>query len=228
MAGTTKSGSRNVLYIVIGVIVVAALVGWAIAMFRGGGSGTSTAGNYPVALEGAVVVAGKKAPNTVDVYEDLLCPICGRFESSYGGDLTKAINDGKIQVRYHPVAILNRLTTPPGYSQRAANAVVCSAEAGVFSAYHEKLYAEQPKERSAGYTDQQLIEMAQQVKAPASFAQCVTSSKHLRAVQVETQRAGGDASLRAPGRDSFGTPTIMVNGKRADLGDDNWLKNITK
>lgn len=225
---TTKSGSRTALYIVIGVIVVAALVGWAIVMFRGGGSGEKVAGTYSTAVQGSVVVAGKAAPTTVDVYEDMLCPICQAFESEYGGDLTKAINDGKIQVRYHPVAILNRATKPAGYSQRGANAVLCAAESGFFSAYHDKLYAEQPKEGSAGLTDQELIDKGNQVGAPPAFAQCVTSGKHIRAVQVETQRAGGDVSLRGPGKDSFGTPTVVVNGKWVDRSNDSWLSDITK
>lgn len=229
MAGTTgKGGGRNALYIVIGVIVVAALVGWAAVMFRGGGSGQKVAGNYPTAVQGAVVVAGKAAPTTVDVYEDMLCPICQAFESGYGGDLTKAINDGKIQVRYHPVAILSRASKPAGYSERGANAVLCAAESGFFSAYHDKLYAEQPGEGSAGLSDQELIDKGNQVGAPPAFAQCVTSGKHIRAVQVETQRAGGDASLRGPGKPGFGTPTVVVNGKWVDRNRESWISDITK
>lgn len=223
-----KSGSRTVIYVVVGVVVVVAvLVGWGIAMLRNG-SQTQVAGTYSTTIQGSVVVAGKQAANTVDVYEDTLCPICGRFEANYGGDLTKAINDGKIQVRYHLVAILNRATNPTGYSLRGANAAICSAEAGVFSAYHQKLYAGQPAEGSAGLTDQQLIDMGSQVSAPASFAQCVSSGKYTKAVTAETLRAAKDTSLRAEGSNGFGTPTVTVNGKRADLSDDNWLTTITK
>jgi protein-disulfide isomerase len=231
LAGTTpKSGSRNAVYIVIGVIVLAVLVGWAVVMFRGGGSGEKIAGTYQTTVDdrNAVVIAGKTAPVTVDVYEDMLCPICQAFESEYGGDLTKAINDGKIQVKYHPVAILNSRSKPAGYSERGANAVLCAAESGFFSAYHDKLYAEQPKEGSAGLTNQELIDKGNQVGAPPAFAQCVTSGKYIRTVQVQTQRAGGDASLRGPGKQYFGTPTVLVNGKVADRSTDSWLTDITK
>jgi protein-disulfide isomerase len=223
-----KSGSRTVIYVVVGVVVVVAvLLGWGIAMLRNG-SQTQVAGTYSTTVQGSVVVAGKQAANTVDVYEDMLCPICGRFEANYGGDLTKAINDGKVQVRYHVVAILNRATNPTGYSLRGANAAICSADAGVFSAYHQKLYAEQPAEGSAGLTDQELIDKANQVGAPATFAQCVSSGKYTKAVTAETLRAAKDASLRAEGSNGFGTPTVTVNGKRADLSDSNWLTSITK
>jgi len=224
-----KSGSRTVIYVVIGVLVVAGLIGWTISMLRSS-SQTQVAATYTTAVQGAVVVAGKQAANTVDVYEDFLCPICGRFESNSGGDLTKAINDGKIQVRYHPVAILNRATSPTGYSLRAASAAICAADAGFFPAYHNQLFADQPAEGSAGLTDQQLIDEATKAGAtpPASFNQCVITGKYKLAVTNETSRAAKDASLRSPGSTGFGTPTVMVNGKKADLSDDTWLTNITK
>ena len=222
-----KSGSRTVIYVVLGVLVAVVLIAWAFMMFAGG-SKTKVAATYTTTVQGSVVVAGKQAANTVDVYEDFLCPICGRFEANFSGQLTQAINDGKIQVRYHPVAILNRATNPAGYSLRAANAGVCAAEAGIFPAYHEKLFTEQPSEGSAGLTDQELIDKANQVGAPATFANCVSSGKYSKAVTAETLRASKDTSLRAAGSNGFGTPTVTVNGKRADLSDDNWLTSITK
>jgi protein-disulfide isomerase len=215
---------RAVRIVVVGVLLVAGLAGC------GGGTKNQVSANYSTSIDGPVVVAGKAAPSTVDVYEDFLCPICGRFEANFGGKLTQAINDGKIQVRYHPVAILNRATNPPGYSLRAANAGICSAEVGVFPAYHATLFDgdTQPHEGSAGLTDQQLIDLGNQVSAPAAFASCVTSGRYSKAVTAETNRAAKDPSLRGQGSNSFGTPTVMVNGKRADLSDDDWLTNITK
>jgi protein-disulfide isomerase len=222
-----KSGSRTVIYVVLGVLVAVVLVAWAFMMFAGG-SKAKVAATYTTTVQGSVVVAGKQAANTVDVYEDFLCPICGRFEANFSGELTQAINDGKVQVRYHPVAILNRATNPAGYSLRAANAGICAAEVGIFPAYHEKLFSEQPSEGSAGLTDQELIDKANQVGAPATFANCVSSGKYSKAVTAETLRAAKDTSLRAEGSNGFGTPTVTVNGKRADLSDDNWLTSISK
>jgi protein-disulfide isomerase len=224
-----KSGSRTVIYVVLGVLVAVVLVAWAFMMFAGG-SKAKVAATYTTAVQGSVVVAGKQAANTVDVYEDFLCPICGRFEANFSGQLTQAINDGKVQVRYHPVAILNRATSPTGYSLRAASAAICAADAGFFPAYHKQLFADQPAEGSAGLTDQQLIDEATKAGAtpPASFNQCVITGKYKLAVTNETSRAAKDASLRSPGSTGFGTPTVMVNGKKADLSDDTWLTNITK
>jgi protein-disulfide isomerase len=220
----------NVGYIVIGVLVAVVLIAWGVISLRGGGSSSSSpeAATYPTVVKGATVVAGNQAASKVDVYEDFLCPICGRFESQFGDDLAKAIGEGKIQVVYHPVAILNRATNPTGYSLRAANAAMCSAEAGVFVPYHKKLFAEQPEEGSAGLSDEDLIAKGQAVNAPASFAQCVKSGKFNGAVTAETARAGRDESLRAKGSKGFGTPTVTVNGTRADLSSGSWLTDLTK
>jgi protein-disulfide isomerase len=217
---------RAVRTVVVGVLLVAVLV----AGLAGCGSKSQVSVNYPTTINGSIVVGGKQATNIVDVYEDYLCPFCGRFETRFGGQMAQAINDGKIQVRYHAVDILNRATNPAGYSLRAANAGICSAEVGVFPAYHAKLFDgnTQPQEGSAGLTDQQLVDLGTQVGAPASFASCVTSGKYGKTVTAETNRAAKDASLRAQGSNRFATPTITVNGKPVDLSDDNWLTNISK
>jgi protein-disulfide isomerase len=223
-------GKPNVGLIVGIVLVVVVLGGWAYVSLSES-SGGPVKPDYQAGVVGATVVAGKPAKNTVDVYEDFLCPFCGRLESRDGDKIISAINDGSIQVVYHPVAILNSHTTPTGYSLRAANAGLCSAAAGFFPDYHRTLYAQQPAEGSAGYTNQELVAKAQQVlgQAPsAAFVSCVNSGKYNRTVTQETLRAANDATLRAPGEDGFGTPTVTVNGKYADVSDDTWLTDLTK
>jgi len=66
----------------------------------------------PAVRDGSTVLVGKDtATVTIDVYEDFLCPICGTFEKTYGADIKKAVEDGKVKVRYHILPLLNRLTT---------------------------------------------------------------------------------------------------------------------
>ncbi|MBV9314775.1 MAG: thioredoxin domain-containing protein [Pseudonocardia sp.] len=229
-----QAANRTRLYIVIGVLAVAVLVGLFFGFFRGGSStpAAPTSASYPVSVQGVVVTVGvPTAPTTIDIYEDFLCPVCGRFESQNGGDLRQAVTDGKAKVRYHQVAILNRSTNPPGYSTRAANAAICAAEAkaNLYPAYHDKLFADQPSEGSAGLTDQELIAMGQALGLGADFAQCVTSTKHKPDVLAATQAAVKDPSLVPPGSDGFGTPTVQVNGKIVnDWTDSSWLANAIK
>lgn len=222
-----RSSNRTALYIVGGVLAFVVLGALSFAFFRTDDSGAKTT-DFPTTLQGAVVVAGKAAPTTIEVYEDFLCPICARFESKYGADLAQAVAAGKAQVRYHPVAILNRATDPPGYAGRAANASICAAAAGKFPAYHDKLFTDQPAEGSAGLTDQELIAKGQELGIGGNFAQCVTSGKNIEAVKNATNAAAKDVSLRAEGANGFGTPTVLANGKRVDWSDGDWLANVTK
>jgi protein-disulfide isomerase len=128
-------------------------------------------------------------------------------------------------VRYHPVAFLDAKTTPQGYSTRAANAAICAAEAGVFTAYQDKLLTERPSEDSAGLSDQKLIAMGQEVGAPGTFAQCVSASQHSKAIADETARVINDTSLRAPGASSAVVPAVVVNGSWTDYSKTDWLSN---
>lgn len=181
--------------------------------------------SYPVAVSGAVVTAGQPgAPVAVDVYEDYLCPQCERFENRYGDELTTALNEGEVSVRFHHVAILDTLTEPPGYSTRAANAALCVAGAApsAWPAFHDRLFAEQPAEGGAGLTDEQLLAFATEAGAPPSVAECLAAGQNAEAVAAETRAAAGDPAVQtAEGR--FGTPTVLLGGSRVDLNDTSWL-----
>jgi protein-disulfide isomerase len=226
---TSSRNTKKPLYIVGGVLVFVILAALSWMFFRGNSTtgGSATAAEYPTSVSGVVITAGKAAPTTIDVYEDFLCPICGRFESNYKDKMSQAIADGKVQVRYHPVAILDRATTPPGYSTRAANAAVCAATAGKFHGYHDALFADQPDEGSAGLTDEQLVAKGTELGLPATFGQCVTAGKYSKAIAAATLAASKDTAVRGP--KGFGTPTILVNGKRVeDWTNGDWLDEVTK
>jgi protein-disulfide isomerase len=221
-----NASGRRALFVVGGALAVIVLAALSFA-YLGKDAGTASTGGYSTQVQGAVVTAGKSAATEVDIYEDFLCPICGRFEAGSGGSVRAAISDGKVQVRYHPVAILNRATNPTGYSTRAANAAICAADAGKYGDYHDKLFAEQPEENSAGLTDQELVAKGTDVGLSGGFSTCVTGHKHNAAVDSATLAAAKDTSLRAEGK-GFGTPTVLVNGKRVDWSDSDWLTSATK
>lgn len=214
-------GTNAVVLTIVAVVVVAAIVvGVVITMKRSSQPSTSTP-NYPVTRSGTVVTAGQaSAPVTVDLYTDYLCPYCERLETTYRDRITTALNDGKVRINYHAIAILDRSSNPPGYSTLAANASLCAADAGVFPAFNNLLFDKQPAEGSAGYTAAQLAQMGTSVGAPPSFAQCVTANAAAAQVKAATQKAASDPNLQTNG--SFGTPTVAVNGKKVDI-NSNWL-----
>lgn len=209
------------LIVVAVVVVVALLIGGGVLWYRS--SAAPATPTYTATVSGAVVTAGTGRPS-IDVYEDFLCPNCERFEQRDGAAITTALNEGKLTVRYHPIAILDPNSRPAGYSTRAANAALCAAAAGVFPGYHQKLFDQQPAEGSAGLTNDQLVAFGTELGAKGDFATCVAKGTNAAAVKAETDKAAADPNLQSNG--VFGTPTVAVNGKKIDLNDSSWLTKV--
>lgn len=177
---------------------------------------------YPVTTQGETVVTGNpQAPVTIDVYEDFLCPVCGQFEKDYHQRLAQAAAEGKAKVVYHPVAILDDLSTPAGYSTLAAGSALCAAEAGIFPRFHDSLYGAQPQEGGRGWTSAELVQLGRALGAGDGFAHCVQTDAKPRitaATENATRYIGG---LRSDHR--FGTPSVLVNGAIVNLNNEGWL-----
>lgn len=220
--GKRSSAANRTPLIVVAAVVAIALVIGGFVFWTQSGTSEPVAANHPVELSGSVVIAGT-GPVTVDVYEDFLCPECERFEERYGDEITTALNEGRVTVRYHGISILDRLTDPEGYSTRAANAALCSATAGIFPAYHAKLFDEQPSEGGAGLTDDELIAFGSELGAGPDFATCVTDGTHTEGIADGTRAAVADPDLQTDG--NFGTPTVTVDGQKIDLNDTGWLQD---
>jgi protein-disulfide isomerase len=216
-----KTGPNRTAITMVAVVVVFALLVGGFIFWQRSSSSTDVAATYPVTVAGAVVTAGT-GPVVVDTYEDYLCPQCERFETRYGDEMKTALNENKITVKYHTIAILDRLTEPQGYSTRAANAALCAAASNIYPGYHEKLFAEQPAEGGSGLTDEQLIAFGTELGAGAEFGTCVSGGANADAVGAETQKAAADPALETDG--NFGTPTVTVNGQKIDLNDTSWLQ----
>ncbi|MET9227209.1 thioredoxin domain-containing protein [Lentzea sp. NPDC003310] len=185
----------------------------------------------PAVREGNTVLVGKDtATVTVDVYEDFLCPICGTFEKTYGTDIKKAVEDGKVKIRYNILPMLNRLSSPEGYSTDSANAALCVADDGKFNAFHAALFAKQPEEGEAGYTKDQLIKLGKEVGVTsATFESCVQNQTYKSQLDELMSKTSNDPALRDPESGRFrGTPSVAANGKLVDLDNKNWLADLTK
>ncbi|WP_037267626.1 thioredoxin domain-containing protein [Kibdelosporangium aridum] len=189
---------------------------------------TSAPDSVQVTLDGdsaTVLVGSRSAPTTVDVYEDYLCPACREFEEAHHGQLYEKLLSGSVQVRYHPVNLLDQRSDPPGYSLRAASAALAVAQLapGRFLDYHHSLFAAQPEEGSSGFTNAQLIELGRQLGVPVDrLAANVASATFEGVVRRSLESASTNPTLRVPGR-TFGTPTVLVNGSLVDPWSTAWL-----
>ena len=162
------------------------------------------------ASNGDVVMAkaGVTAP-VLDIYEDFQCPYCKTFEETSGPTIKKLAAEGKAKVVYHTITIFGQ-DPMQGNSVRAAAASRCVPGGSPWLAYHNKLFAEQPKEGSAGFSVDDLVAWgkAAGVTDPG-FESCVRDQTHAQAHQTYTDATMKSAKIE-------GTPTVRLNGKSLD------------
>ena len=94
----------------------------------------------------------------VDVHFDYQCPYCKILETNFAQPFEDLNNRGDITLRQHTRIFLDGVGGETlQSSSRAAIAAACVdvADATKYAAYHNTIFANQPKE-GAGYTDQQL------------------------------------------------------------------------
>ncbi|MFC3491841.1 DsbA family protein [Glycomyces rhizosphaerae] len=148
-------------------------------------------------------------PVEVDLYIDYMCPACNQFEQTYAAQIQSWVDDGSVTVNYHPLAILDRLSSGTEYSSRAAAAAVCAADVGEqeFLDYTLALYAGQPAENSEGLTDDELIAIGRdEVGLGSDWESCVDDDTYRGWVSEGNADATSDQGVT-------GTPTAKVNGE---------------
>jgi protein-disulfide isomerase len=190
-------------------------------------------GNYPVTFDqstATVLVGAGTAKFTLDIYADLLCPICGTFERNNGTGIDKALAAGTIAVRYHLLNLLDQQSTPAGYSTLAANAALAVAATApkAFPSYLNSLFARQPAEYGAGYSAEELIDLGRQLGVGGSqFETLVRKRQYAARISANLTAAENDPALIQPSIGQFGTPTVLVNGQLVDWTQPDWLATAT-
>ncbi|UPL13449.1 DsbA family protein [Microbacterium galbinum] len=156
---------------------------------------------------GAISFGG--GDDEVDVFVDFMCPICGDFEDAYGAQLQSAAASDDITLNIHPISILDRYSQNTKYSTRAAGAAYCVAENAPdsFLDFFNFMFANQPQENTAGYTDEELASYAEQVGAGAA-ADCIADGTYMNFVRDQTNQ-----------HEIQGTPTVEINGERIENAD---------
>ncbi|MFF0743449.1 DsbA family protein [Streptomyces sp. NPDC004111] len=202
---------------VVGVLGLAAVAG-VVAANSGGDKGkagsASDGGGAVVSPAGtvgdkkvAVPVGMTDAPSVLTVYEDMRCPACGAFEQSMRTTVNKLEQEGKIRAEYHVVSFIDNAMRGNG-SKYAANALGCAQDAGMFHAYHDVLFQNQPQEQDDAFGQKsRLLELAGKVpglRGPA-FDTCVDKQKYAPWV-TKVQEDFSASEYKA-------TPTVLLNGE---------------
>lgn len=215
-----KERRTTVIIIAVSLVVIAAFAGIVYFIVNSANvpalpdahapSVADETGGIPVGTGG---VAGVDVPASgegtdvprLDLYIDLMCPVCNQFEQINSADIDELREAGTIAVYYHPISILNRFSQGTEYPTRAASAVAVVAEndPSHMLQFITALYANQPEENTPGLTDEQIAEIAIGVGVPESVASTFKNGEFEKWVTAATDRASQDGMTS--------TPTVMVN-----------------
>lgn len=181
-----------------------------------------------------VTVNGPPAALTIDLYEDGICSACQAFEGQYGQQIMKAVDDGKLTVRYHFMNFLNKESASKDYSTRAAAALECvaavpaaDAPKGLFLNFHTTMFTSgtQPAENgSADLSNSDIAALAVKSGAPRSAGTCITSGQNISQATATAKASAARLTALVPGGAYF-TPTGVKNDQLLDLNSTTWLTN---
>ncbi len=136
-ARRAKPGSNRTQLIIgaVALVVMVALVVLGLVLNKKATAAPVT--DHPISTEstssvgdGVITVSNGNPKQTIDLFEDGLCPACQLFEQQYGQQINKAVDEGKLTVRFHFLNFLDARSASKDYSTRAAAAMQCVAQAG--------------------------------------------------------------------------------------------------
>ncbi|MFI1795935.1 thioredoxin domain-containing protein [Streptomyces sp. NPDC020379] len=161
-----------------------------------------------------IVIGDPKAKHTLDLFQDMRCPICSVFEQNVGGTIDKDVKDGKYKVSYHIATFIDRNLNGTG-SKNALSALGAALNVSpeAFSAYNRALYAKDnhPQETKDDFAkDDVLLKIADEVpalKGNADFRKNVEDGTFDKwALEV--------SDAFDTNKDITGTPTVKLDGKK--------------
>jgi protein-disulfide isomerase len=194
-----KSSQTKIIYIILGVIVIAAIA-VAAYMFM---PKSSTAVATNVSLDSFPSKGDANAPVTVVEYGDFQCPSCGAFANYVEPSIDKDyIQTGKVRFIYHDFPLTQHLNAVP-----AAEAARCAADQGKFWDMYKLLFANQAQWSEISRTLPVFDSYAKEIGLDvATFDQCMNSEKYKPTI-LAAQQDAINAQIDA-------TPTFVIDGQK--------------
>ena len=154
---------------------------------------------------------------SIRLYVDYYCPLCKTFEQTNEAQLSKWLKSGAITLEIHPIALFDRSSQGSGYSTRSANAAACVANYSPdqYWAFHERMFAKQPAQNTAGLSNSQIIGVITDagVHNLARVTSCVNSEKFKAWVSASTERALSGPLPDSTAKKVSAAPTVIVDGQ---------------
>lgn len=215
--------SQTAIWVIAAVVVVALAAAGIFAVVQSNNEKEAARaqqdlGAGTVSLQDGTITWGQEsAPATVDYWIDLLCPACRQYEENNADVMVKAVKDGDAKLIVHPTAILDAMTSPAGYSSRAASALMCAADKPQGYRFMQALYEQQPPEGGPGLSDEEITGIADEVGLPADWNDCYDSG--------EFDQVGAENTQKFDENGFPGTPTVLVNGQQLTSNSRGELEN---
>ncbi|QZQ56608.1 DsbA family protein [Curtobacterium sp. TC1] len=165
----------------------------------------------------AVPTSNTDGAVAVTEYVDWACPVCKQFEAAYADQILDKVKSGDATLAIQPVSILDRSYQSSRYASRAANAAMCVANYAPdkFLDVQTQFFDNQPTEGTSGLTNAEIAKLVKAGGATGSnVSECLSTEQFKGWVTKSTKLVTEDAALQ--GTQGFGTPTVVVNGKRLD------------
>jgi protein-disulfide isomerase len=151
-----------------------------------------------------------QAKTTLQIWEDVRCPVCKAAEDMLGDTYKAYANDGRIKVEYHLVDLIDNASFGQG-SVVGGSALGCAQDVSSadFMSYHNLFYKNQPDETKDGFGSvPNVLNLAGQVEGlrSATFDACVTAGKYAPWVRANY------SALSTKLNGSPATPDFYING----------------
>lgn len=178
-------------------------------------SGKETTMPLGVALPEEAKDNGK--PVRVTIFQDYDCVHCAEFESSYGDEIQKLVESGKITLEIRNLTFLDG-NSPTFYSARANNVAYSLANqvsADKFLEFQKEIFSHQG---TGGLSNEELIDIAS--KYGADVKEDVSNNTWRPFTSVVT--------LESASNGIAGTPTVFVDGEVYNLAKKDFSEWINK
>lgn len=196
-------------------------------------SGSRSAASPPhrgvaTVTDGMVSLAVGEPKKTITIYQEPMCPPCGKFQQQWGEDIDAAIDEGKLRVNLVTMTFLDEQSPSGDYSTRAATALLAVAtaaggEPGVVQDFQAALFRPDVMPDEGGTTDlsnKELAALAVEAGLSASDAGAVSRPA---AELTAAAKAAADTALKR----ARGAPAVFdASGATLDIEDPQWLTTV--
>ncbi|MQY28992.1 serine/threonine protein kinase PknE [Nocardia aurantia] len=181
-------------------------------------------------LDDGVRIGVANAPTTIDMFNEPICPPCGKLLTNYSPDIQSGIDSGRLAVRFHLLHFLDDSSASRNYSTRAVAATRCVAQSGdamVYLKTYQGLFtpAFQPAENGrTDHTDLELAQLARSVGASSATTDCITSGRLMDLARATADQGEDKLDQLEPA--GFSTPAVFQGTVKVDTGRSDWVTRL--